>query len=173
MERSRVADAGRAPVADQIEPELVEIFLESGFVEIIGDDARAGRERSFYGRIDLQPALHRFLCQQAGGEHYARIARVGATGDRGNENAPVPDPAFTVLKWIGSRIFQFLRGVGRRPVVYHLGLVALFAQLDARSVLVVRRHVAIARWRPVQLDEMLCVKIDIFHSVPAILDWLL
>ena len=35
MQRPGVADAGGAAVADEIKPELVEIFLESGFVEII------------------------------------------------------------------------------------------------------------------------------------------
>src|SRR5438034_11554713 len=54
MERARVADASRATVADEIESELVEIFLQSGFVEVIGDNARARRERSFHRRIDAR-----------------------------------------------------------------------------------------------------------------------
>ena len=44
MQRSGISDAGRAAVTDQIEPELVEIFLQTGLVEIIGDNAGAGRE---------------------------------------------------------------------------------------------------------------------------------
>ena len=39
IERARVADAGRAAVADRLEAELVELCLEAGFVEVIGDHA--------------------------------------------------------------------------------------------------------------------------------------
>ena len=38
MERSRVADAGGATVTDEIESELIEVFLEPGLVEIIGNN---------------------------------------------------------------------------------------------------------------------------------------
>src|SRR5947207_11371330 len=37
MQRSRVADARRAAVTDEIEPELVEIFLQPGFLQVIGN----------------------------------------------------------------------------------------------------------------------------------------
>ena len=52
VERTGVADAGGAAVADDVEAELVEIGLQPGFVQVIGDDARAGRERSLDRRID-------------------------------------------------------------------------------------------------------------------------
>src|SRR5437899_272201 len=105
MERPRIADASGAAVTDEIEPKLIEIFLQAGLVEIIGDHARAGRERSFYRRIDAQSALDRFFGEQARGKHHARIARVGATSDRGDQHAAVTDLTLTVMKWIGSRIF--------------------------------------------------------------------
>ena len=44
MKRPRISDAGGAAVADDVEPELIEIFLEAGLVEIIGDNPRARRE---------------------------------------------------------------------------------------------------------------------------------
>ena len=47
VERAGIADAGRAAVADDLEAELVEVGLQAGLVEVIGDDARAGRERGF------------------------------------------------------------------------------------------------------------------------------
>ena len=100
-----IADAGRATVADDVEAELVEICLQPGLVEIIGDDARARRERSFHGRIDAQSALDRFLREQTGGEHHARVARVRATRDRRDQHAAVTDPALAVMKRISSRIF--------------------------------------------------------------------
>ena len=52
MERPGVADAGRATVTDDVEAELIEIRLQSGLVRVIGDDARARRERSLHRRID-------------------------------------------------------------------------------------------------------------------------
>src|SRR5215467_16004170 len=39
MQRSRVANASRATITDEIESELVEIGLESGFFQVIGNDA--------------------------------------------------------------------------------------------------------------------------------------
>ena len=41
-QRTGVADAGRAAVADEIEAQRVEIALQAGLVEVIGDDARPG-----------------------------------------------------------------------------------------------------------------------------------
>ncbi len=37
-QRTRIADAGGATVADEVETELIEIFLQAGFFEIIADD---------------------------------------------------------------------------------------------------------------------------------------
>ena len=52
MKRPGVADAGGAAVADDVEAELIEICLQPGLLQIIGDDARARRERSLHRRID-------------------------------------------------------------------------------------------------------------------------
>ena len=87
-----------------IESELIEISLQPGFVQIIGHDARSRRERSFHRRIDSQSALDRFLREQTGREHHARIARVGATGDRRDQHAAVADLALAVVKRIGRRL---------------------------------------------------------------------
>src|SRR6266446_999991 len=105
MQRSGIADASRATVTDEIKAELIEIFLQPGFLKIIGDHARAGCERSFYCGIDTQPAFDRFLCEQAGREHYAGVARVCATGDRCDQDGAVTDMALPVMKRISSRIF--------------------------------------------------------------------
>ena len=91
MQRAGVADAGRAAVADGLEAELVEVGLEAGLVEIIGDDARAGRERGLHGGIDRQAVLHGFLREQTGGEHHARVAGVRAARDGGDQHAAVAD----------------------------------------------------------------------------------
>ena len=72
IERAGIADAGGAAVADDLEAELVEVGLQAGLVEVIGDDAGAGRERGLHRGIDRQAALDRLLGEQAGGEHDAR-----------------------------------------------------------------------------------------------------
>src|SRR4029077_8696072 len=54
MQRSRVADAGGTTVTNQVESELVEVFLETCLVKIIGNNTRAGRERCFNPRINTQ-----------------------------------------------------------------------------------------------------------------------
>src|SRR5882724_11585737 len=61
MQRSRVADASRATIADKIESELIKIFLQPSFLQVIGNHARAWGERSFHARIDVQSALNRFF----------------------------------------------------------------------------------------------------------------
>jgi hypothetical protein len=43
-ERSRVADAGRAAVADRVEAEAIEILLQSRLLVVARDDLRAGSE---------------------------------------------------------------------------------------------------------------------------------
>ena len=63
MQWPGVANAGGATISDEIKSELIEIFLQSRFFQIIGNDARPGRERSFHRRIDAQPALDRFFCE--------------------------------------------------------------------------------------------------------------
>ena len=44
MKRTGIADACRAAVADGLKAEFVEVRLKTGLVEVIGDDARAGRK---------------------------------------------------------------------------------------------------------------------------------
>ena len=131
MERPGIADASRATVADDVEPELIEIRLQSGFLKIIGDDARARRERSFHGRIDRQAAFDRLFREQAGGEHHARIARVRAAGDRRDQDAAVADAALAVRESVPGFCFDLLDRIGRRAIRDHLDFVPLVARLDS------------------------------------------
>ena len=105
MEWAGIADAGCATVTDEVEPKLIEIFLQSSFLEIIGNDARTWRERSFYCGIDTQSALDRLFREQSRCQHHAWIARVRAARDRRDQHAAVTDPGLPVMKWIGARIF--------------------------------------------------------------------
>ena len=60
-QRARVADARRAAVADRVEAELVEVALQAGALVVVGDDARAGRERRLHPRAAPQAELDRLL----------------------------------------------------------------------------------------------------------------
>ena len=90
-ERSGIADAGGAAEADEIVAELVEILLQAGLVEILGDHLRAGRERGLDPRLDGQALRHRLARQQAGAHHHARIRRVGARRDRRDHHVAVAE----------------------------------------------------------------------------------
>ena len=50
-QRTGVADARRAAVADELEAELVEILLHAGLTQIVGHDLRARRERRLHPRL--------------------------------------------------------------------------------------------------------------------------
>ena len=88
-ERARVADAGRAAVADELEAERVERLLQAGGREVVGDDARAGREARLDVRRGAQAARDGVAGEQAGGDHHGRVGRVGAGRDRGDHDAAV------------------------------------------------------------------------------------
>ncbi len=88
-ERARVADAGRAAVADELEAQRVERLLQPGRREVVGDDARAGREARLDVRGGAQPARDGVAGEQAGGDHHGRVGRVGAGRDRGDHDAAV------------------------------------------------------------------------------------
>ena len=64
-QRARVADAGRAAVADQVEAELVEVRVEPGVLEVVGDDLRAGSQAGLDPGLGLEPVLDGLLGQQA------------------------------------------------------------------------------------------------------------
>src|SRR6476620_2640048 len=87
MQRPRVANASRATVTDEIESELVEICLESGLFQVIGNNTRPGGERRFHARIDMQTALDCFFRQQSSRDHHARVASVCAARYCGDQNA--------------------------------------------------------------------------------------
>src|SRR5689334_8225907 len=67
IERTRVADAGSATVTDEIETELVQIWLQASAFEIIRDDARTGRERVLNLRTHRQPMFDGFLRDESRG----------------------------------------------------------------------------------------------------------
>ncbi len=85
----RVADAGGAAVADEVEAELVQVLVEAGALEVLGDDGRARRERGLHPRLALEPLLDRLAGEKPGADHHRRVRGVGAAGDRGDHHAAV------------------------------------------------------------------------------------
>ena len=117
-QRSGVADAGGAAVADDVEAQLLQILEHAGLAQVIGDHPRAGAERGLHPRCGLQAAGHRVARQQAGAEHHRRIGGVGAGGDGGDHHRAVGQVVFAVVDADPGHRF------GRQPV--GLGLPATF-----------------------------------------------
>ena len=119
IERPRVADAGRAAVADELKAEPIEVGLETRARQVLRHDPGARRERCLHLRRDEEPALDRFLGEQAGPEHDARVRRVRAGSDRGDQDVAVAERDAS-----GRQVLlgDFLDAVRRGAVVDHLRL---------------------------------------------------
>ena len=90
-ERPGVPDARGAAEADEIEADLVEVGLQAGLVEIGGDNLRARRERGLDPGFARQTLLDRLLGHKSGGDQHARVRRIGAARDRGDDDVAVAD----------------------------------------------------------------------------------
>ena len=88
FERAAIADAGCAAIGDELKSELVEVFLQIGFLQIIGDDARAGSEACLNHRIDGEPFFDRFFREETCADHDEWVAGVGAARDGGDDDEP-------------------------------------------------------------------------------------
>ncbi len=88
-ERARVPDAGRAPVADRLEAELVEVTRQSRFLVVLGDDPRARCEAGLHPRLSLEAALDSVSGDQSGGDHHRGVRGIRAARDRGDDHGPV------------------------------------------------------------------------------------
>src|SRR5947207_13874635 len=63
--RTGVPDAGRAPVADRVEAELLEVPGQARLVVVLGDDLRACCETRLDPRLALTAVLDVILGEQA------------------------------------------------------------------------------------------------------------
>src|SRR5207247_1674198 len=87
--RTGVPDAGRAPVADRVEAELLEVPGQARLVVVLGDDLGAWCEARLDPRLALEAALDCILGQQARGDHDRRVGRVRTGRDRGDDDRAV------------------------------------------------------------------------------------
>ena len=90
-QRSGVADARGAAVADEREPELLQVRREARLIEVLGHHARARRQAGLDPRLRLQPGLDRLLRQETRGHHDRWVRRVRATRDRGDDDGSVAE----------------------------------------------------------------------------------
>ena len=110
-QRSRVADARRAPVADEREPELLQVRRETRLVQVLGHHARARRQARLDPRLRLQPGLDRLLRQETRGHHDRWVRRVRAARDRGDDDRAVAE----LVRLLGAPVAE--HGRERRPHV--------------------------------------------------------
>ena len=85
----RVADAGRAAVADGVEAERLEERRQARLVVVLGHDLGTRREARLHPRLAGEAALDRVLREQPGGDHDRRVGGVRAARDRGDDDRAV------------------------------------------------------------------------------------
>eukprot|EP00732_Lithocolla_globosa_P001971 Lithocolla_globosa_v1_NODE_1144_length_2839_cov_59.750449.p2 type:complete len:277 gc:universal NODE_1144_length_2839_cov_59.750449:825-1655(+) len=107
-ERTGVADACHAPVPSGCESQLVEVGLESRFVEVRSDHARSGRKGRFDVFVDTQPSLASLLCKQPSSQQDIGVGGVCARGDGGNDDGALVDGVFFTLILKLSFGFEFV-----------------------------------------------------------------
>ena len=86
-----VADAGGAPVPDDVEAKGVQGVLHPGLGEVLGDYLGPGGKAGLDIRLACQTLGHGLPCEQAGTKHHRGVAGVGATGDGGDDDGAVAD----------------------------------------------------------------------------------
>ncbi len=166
-ERARVADAGRAAVADELEAELVERLLQVGGGEVVGDDARAGREARLDVRGRGHAACDGVAREQAGGDHDRRVRRVRARRDRRDHDVAVAHCAAvgSLAGRVGGR--EARRDVAERDAILraaragHARRDAVERELDERAE--GRRRIAVAAEQAL----LLAVRVHERHEVAA------
>ena len=117
LQRAGVADTGGAAVADGLKAQPVQIGRQAGLVQILGDDARTGRQRSFDRRADGHAPLDGLFRQQSRRQHDAGVGRIGAARNGGNHHVAVTEFHHSFRK-LAER--DVLHAVRRGPVLHHL-----------------------------------------------------
>ena len=102
---ARVADAGGTTVAHEVKAQLIEVRLQTGGVEVIGNDAGTRRKRGFDGGIDGEAALDRLFGEKTCGQHDRGVGGVGAGGDGGDHHRSVSESGGFWILDFGFGIF--------------------------------------------------------------------
>ncbi len=91
------AVARRTGVGHHAEAEGFQVRQQAGFAQVFGDHLGAGCQRGLHPWLADQAEAVGVARQQAGGDHVARVAGVGATGDRGDDHRAVRHQALGFL----------------------------------------------------------------------------
>ncbi len=120
IQRTAVADAGRASIADEIKAECVQTVLQSSRSEVIGHDPGTRSETGLHTILDLQPERNRVAGHQSGCDHHIRVAGVRAARNSGDHHRPIREHFLTRSTPGIDRIFpkthrNRLSGIGFGP----------------------------------------------------------
>ena len=85
------------PKPTRLKPSLSRSFCRPDLLKIFADHLRAGRERGLHPRLDRKALGHRLAGEQPGGDHHARVGRVGAGRDRRDHHVAVAERVLAVL----------------------------------------------------------------------------
>ena len=138
------AIAGSAGKGDHTEAELLEVFREAGFVQIQSDCLRARRQRGFHPGLSGQTQPVGIARQQSGRDHVARIAGVGATGDRSNDHSAIGHLPGNLLPGGGDAFCSQIGGGNACMRIGRAGHVAHHArQIESQCAFVLGVHQAV------------------------------
>ncbi|MNO78679.1 hypothetical protein D3C76_698270 [compost metagenome] len=91
FELPRVADAGHATEARQIEAQCRKVFQQVGFSQVVCDHLRARRERRLDPRLTLKAQAPGLTGQQTRLDHLRRVCGVGTAGNSRHHHSAVSD----------------------------------------------------------------------------------
>ena len=89
LEGARVADAGHATVAGDVEAHGFVVVEQLGFLEVVGDHLGAGRKRGLDPGLGFEAGARGIAREQRGAEHHRRVGGVGAARDGGDQDSAV------------------------------------------------------------------------------------
>ncbi len=122
VQRTGVADAGGAAVADDVEAELLQVRGQARLVVVVGDNLGPGSDGGLDPRLRGQALVDGVAGQQCGGQHHGRVGRVGAGGDRGDRDRTVVQFELAAVRggdarpcWTGARWTSVRGSAGPGP----------------------------------------------------------
>ena len=125
-ERPRIADARGAAIADEVEADVVEVVLQPGLDQVVGDHLAPRRERGLDPRLGFQPQFVGLFGDEAGRDQHARVRGVGATGDRRDHHVAIADivrlafdghAGLRLLVDFGEVLVEHIIDIGKRDFV--------------------------------------------------------
>ena len=123
-----IANAGGATIAGKGKAQLFQIRQQTCLCQIARHQPRAGGQRGFDMRLDLEPCLHRLFGQQARRQHDTGVGGVGTAGDGRNQHVAAAHIKALAACGGAACINGNSAGlglIGRGLVAHHLDFVAL------------------------------------------------